>query len=329
MKINHILPGIFRPEVYQGRNRHHPYFEGWYFKFVSKGGEQVWSVIPGVSHSEDSHAFVQVVNAGSGSSHYFRYPLDTFGYSRKELMIEVGGNRFTGNRVVLDLRSEELELEGSLHLLGLHPFPVSLASPGIMGWYGYVPFMECYHGVVSMLHQLSGQLKMNGSKISFDGGKGYIEKDWGKSMPSDWIWIQSNHFEGDPRASFMISLARIPWLGGFFPGFLSFLMEGGKLYRFATYNRSRVDRIEVNREEVLVAVRNNRYRLEIVARLEEGVVLKAPRQGVMERDIRESMIATVHVEMMDRHDNLIFSDTGNYAGVEIVGNVEQYFRNYH
>ena len=115
-----------------------------------------------------------------------------------------------------------------------------------MGWYSYAPRMECYHGVVSMQHNTSGSLEVNGKALSFDGGKGYIEKDWGRSMPSDWIWIQSNHFEGDPGASFMLSLARIPWMGGFFPGFLSFFRTGDRLYRFATYKSSTVEQVRVN-----------------------------------------------------------------------------------
>ena len=327
MKFNYVLPRKFRPEVYQGKKRPDRYFEGWYFKFVDADGAQIWSVIPGVSFSADSHSFVQVIDAKSGTSSYFRYPLEAFGYSRREWMIEVGANRFTGSGVSLELLSGELALQGRLKLSGTHRFPVSLISPGIMGWYGYVPFMECYHGVVSMQHQLSGRLNINGTEVDFGGGKGYIEKDWGRSMPSDWIWIQSNHFSGDRQASFMISLARIPWLRGFFPGFLCFLLADGKLYRFATYNRSRVERLEVSDEAVSISILNRFYRLEVNATLKEGVVLKAPRHGIMERDIRESMMAGVRVDLKNRSGELIFSGRGDHAGLEIVGEVEQYFRN--
>jgi hypothetical protein len=327
VKFNRYLPRKFRPEVYQGKRRPVQYFEGWYYKFVDAGGQQIWSVIPGVSYSDDSHSFVQVINAKSGASHYLRYPLEAFGFNRKEWMIEVDSNRFSGNRVSLDLDSGELSMRGSMELLDTHRFPVSAVSPGIMGWYGYVPFMECYHGVVSMQHGLSGKFIIDGSEFSFDGGKGYIEKDWGKSMPSDWIWIQSNHFTGDQNASFMISLARIPWLRGYFPGFLGFLLADGKLYRFATYNRSRVAHLEVSEEKVSISVLNSRYRMEFEATLEEGVVLKAPRHGMMDRDIRESMVAGIHIALKNRKGEMIFSGTGKYAGVEIVGRVEQYFRN--
>jgi hypothetical protein len=176
-----------------------------------------------------------------------------------------------------------------------------------------------------MQHQVSGTLNINGSAVPFHGGKGYIEKDWGSSMPSDWIWIQSNHFRGDPGASFMISLARIPWLRGYFPGFLGFLLAEGKLYRFATYNRSVVERLTVDGKEVSVTVKNRKQKLVVRAFLKEGVVLKAPRHGVMERDIRESMVSGIRIDLYRRNGELIFSDRGDYAGVEIVGKVEQYF----
>ena len=79
-----------------------------------------------------------------------------------------------------------------------------------MGWYAYVPTMECFHGILSMNHTLTGQLTLNNSKLNFDGGKGYIEKDWGRNFPKNWIWAQSNHFL-DSELSVSISLATLPW----------------------------------------------------------------------------------------------------------------------
>jgi tocopherol cyclase len=327
MNPAHYLPRLFRPPVYQGSRHSERYFEGWYFKFVDKAGENIWSVIPGVSFSGDSHSFIQAIHAGTGNSHYIRFPLEAFSYDRKELLVQIGPNRFTGERVTLDLREDQFQMRGELQLRHPHPFPVTLTAPGIMGWYSYVPFMECYHGVVSMQHGISGSLTVNGSEIDFEGGKGYIEKDWGRSMPSDWIWIQSNHFRQDPGASFMISLARIPWLRGHFPGFLSFLLVEGKLYRFATYNRSQVERVEVTSEQVSIELKQRKHRLKIEARIRDGGVLKAPRHGAMDREIRESIVSAVELELTGRDGEMIFADTGDYAGLEIVGRVEEYFQN--
>ncbi len=88
-----------------------------------------------------------------------------------------------------------------------------------MGWYAFVPFMECYHAVIGFDHPLEGKININGNEIDFTGGRGYIEKDYGKSFPSYYIWMQSNHFETE-EISVMASVAKIPWLGSSFDGFV-------------------------------------------------------------------------------------------------------------
>lgn len=325
MQFNKHLPRVFRPSIYQGRRAPENYFEGWYFKLIDSGGNHIWSIIPGVSFSEDSHSFVQVIDANRGKTYYHRYPIESFKHSRKDFLISVGSNQFSNQYIRLNINEADLSINGKISFEDTHPYPVKLLAPGIMGWYAFVPFMECYHGVVSMQHDLSGSLEINGLKVDFDGGKGYIEKDWGQSMPSDWIWMQSNHFEKDLKASFMLSLARIPWLNGHFPGFLSFLLVNGQIYRFATYNRSKVARLEVTPELVSVVLKNRKYQLEVKARRKDGGVLKAPRHGNMDREIRESIISTVSLVLKNRSGTLIFSDTGRFAGLEIVGDMEQYY----
>lgn len=67
-------------------------------------------------------------------------------------------------------------------------------SPGVMGPFRFAPFMECYHGVLSLDHSVDGTLEVDGERISYEGGRGYTEKDWGRSFPSAWVWVQSNDF---------------------------------------------------------------------------------------------------------------------------------------
>jgi hypothetical protein len=52
-----------------------------------------------------------------------------------------------------------------------------------MGWYSFIPFMECKHGIVSANHKIKGKITVNNQIIDFDEGQGYIEKDWGTSFP--------------------------------------------------------------------------------------------------------------------------------------------------
>jgi len=327
MKLSGRLHRLYNPSVFQGLKKKDKYFEGWYFKLVDPEGKHIWSVIPGVSYSDDSHSFIQLIHANSGLSYYKRFPVEAFTFDVNEFRIQIGPNSFSNKYLTLDIETEDLLLKGELSFIDTQAFPVRLFSPGIMGWYAFVPFMECYHGVVSMQHGLSGKLEINGSTFSFDGGKGYIEKDWGRSMPSDWIWTQSNHFDQKRKASFMLSVARIPWLKGYFPGFLSFLQVDERLYRFASYNGSSVKSLCETEDKVKIELTNKKYMLEVSVSKQDGGMLKAPRHGMMDRDIKECIISSLDLALKNRNGEILFSGTGRYAGLEIVGNMEQYYLN--
>jgi hypothetical protein len=279
-----------------------------------------------VSFSDDPHAFVQLIEAVNGNTYYIRFPKEYFNYRTDRFEIFIDGNYFSENRIILDLKDQGIRMTGKIELIDPVPFPQKLTAPGIMGWYSFVPRMECYHGVVSLGHHLEGEMEINRSRVDFSGGKGYIEKDWGTSMPSDWIWMQSNHFRDHVNASFMLSVARIPWRNGFFPGFLSFLYFDGHVYRFATYNGSRITEISVSKEIVRMTIQNNRYQLKLEAIPNKSGRLKAPRHGSMDRDIFESLNSSLNVTLSRTDGDVLFSSSGEHAGLEIVGNVERYFK---
>ena len=221
--IFHNLRKIWKPEIYQGKAVMKGYFEGWYYKLADKNGNYICAIIPGVSfdyQGKDSHCFIQfLTNSISNLSNYYRYDIKDFSYSPDSLDIRLGRSTFRLNGIDLDIEDDASSITGALKFYNMTPWPVKLFSPGAMGWYAFVPFMECYHGVLSFNHQIEGQLSVDGVKIDLNGGKGYIEKDWGKSFPKYHIWLQTNHFT-NPGTSLLVSVANIPWLGKYFDGFL-------------------------------------------------------------------------------------------------------------
>ncbi|MFN3555245.1 MAG: tocopherol cyclase family protein [Bacteroidales bacterium] len=323
------LRKLHRPEWFQGNGETRQYFEGWYFKNVSAKGDHCWSFIPGVSLVEgDTHAFVQAINGQTGQTFYFRYPAEDFFFSSKGFEVKVGNNRFSQQGFSLDLDDGQNRFTGSLSITSPVGFKATLARPGIMGWYRYVPFMECYHGVVSLDHALQGKLLFNGEELDFSGGRGYIEKDWGSSMPRSWIWMQSNHFDA-PGTSFMLSVARIPWIGKTFTGFLGFFLHQGKVIPFATYTGAKINSFEYSERETRITIRGAKHELIIhgmkADHKDDGRKrgsLKAPVLGAMDRVIHESIDATLHVQVKDKSGKLLFDQHGHHAGLEFVGDLE-------
>lgn len=311
---------LWNPEMFQGFNKQRDYFEGWYFKMVSADGEHRYAFIPGISLGNDSHAFVQVIDGQTGNTQYHRYNIDDFYYSNKRFAVWVGPNFFSADSFFVDLGVNNDRIIGKGIIHSRVEYPVKSLSPGIMGWYRFVPFMECFHGVVSIDHKLSGNFFIHNKLISFEDGRGYIEKDWGKSMPSAWIWTQSNTFDDGSSASFMLSIANIPWIGSSFTGFLGFLWVDGNLYRFATYTGAKIAEIERDDDRIRVVIKDKDFTIEFIGLKGMRGELLAPVAGDMSRTIHESIDAEIQVTLWGKNGDQIFTGKAKNAGLEIVGN---------
>jgi tocopherol cyclase len=316
------------PAWYQGHRAGPPYFEGWYFQLVDATEQHRYAVIPGIFRGKDaqtSHAFVQVLDGTTGQATYHQYPIEAWQAKEDAFDVRIGPNRFTQEHISLQIDAPERTVKGDLRFTGLTPWPVTLTSPGIMGLYAWVPRMECYHGVLSLDHAIHGAVSVNGRSIDFASGRGYIEKDWGRSFPASWVWLQTNHFER-PGTSLTGSVATIPWLGGAFRGFIVGLWHERVLYRFATYSGARVEKLAVGERQVEWVVRGRRHCLELLARRAQASVLRGPSGTDMGGRVPETLQATVEVQLWavrGGRRSLIFEGAGRNAGLEVVGRVDQ------
>jgi len=316
---------LWNPSIYHGHKKKKGFFEGWYFKVVDREEQNPLAFIPGIflgPEPGESHSFLQVLQGNPPASHYFRLDVDDFKASRKSFQVQVGNSSFGPGGFSLNLEDEGQELKGTLEFSEQVFWPRRPWAPGIMGPFSFVPFMECNHDVISMDHKLQGSLSINGREYDFSGGRGYLEKDWGKSFPRSWIWLQSNHFSG-PGTSLMASLARVPWLGSYFPGFLAAFYHQKKLHLFSTYNRSRISRLDTGNDGLHWHLTHPSGReLLIYSQQEGGEFLHAPSRQAMEaRGVKESITATLEVTLLQDGQE-IFWEQGRSAGLEISGEPE-------
>lgn len=316
---------VHQPIVFQGNLNKNRYFEGWYFKQVSLNRKNVFSFIPGIALTKnDKHAFIQVINGITRETWNIKYPLSDFKPAGNEFKICVGDSEFSEKGFTLNIDTEELKIFGNLIFSDLVKFPSSWFSPGIMGWYSFVPFMECKHGIGSVLHGLKGSLEVNNAVFDFTGGSGYIEKDWGTSFPESWIWLHCNTFNKS-GVSFTFSVAKIPWLGSFFIGHICFLYCHGKFYLFATYNNSKIRKLTFKDRIISIEISNKTHLLKVKAVQNMSGELKAPVTGEMNRIIKESIDSEIEIELSDTKNQLLFSDKGTHAGLEITEKILSYF----
>lgn len=300
-------------------------FEGWYVKLVDREGRQPIALIPGVTLGDDRHAFIQVLDGRAGTAAYHRFPLEAFRAAPDRFEVEIGENRFSTEGVHLsieaDASSAKQAAHGDVRFGPWRPWPVKPLSPGIMGPYSFVPFMECNHGIPSLDHAIDGGLSVDGIDVDFDGGRGYCEKDWGRSFPAGYVWTHSNHFE---RSGICLTaaVAIIPWLTGAFRGYIIGFLLDGELHRFTTYTGSVIERLEMSDTHLHLCIRNRRHRLDVEARKEEGAVLRAPYEQMMIERVAETMTSDVDVRLTElRSGAVVFEGRGRHACLEAQGDL--------
>jgi hypothetical protein len=233
-------------------------------------------------------------------------------------MIQIANNVFTEAAISVHLEDHNMKMEAVFGLGSFHPIRKTLLMPNMMGFFAYVPEMECYHDVISMNHRFHGLLRVDDEVVGFHEGKGYIEKDWGTSFPKKYIWIQCNHFKKDSLSVFC-SVADIPFGKKSFTGFICCLVIDQIEYRFATYNNSRFELERVADDQILLSFQSRTAKLRIEASLKDTGELIAPHQGRMQDVLKEGLTGTVRIRFYHKQSGFVHEDAGTMAGIEISG----------
>ncbi|MCI9274337.1 MAG: hypothetical protein HFE39_10365 [Clostridiales bacterium] len=287
------------------------FFEGWYFKMQK--GEHTLAAIPGYHQMEDGsgQAFLQLII--DRKSYYFTYPKHQFSFMRNPYEIIVDKCIFTKRSASFFLHQPGLCLKGDVGFGPLAEIAASRFSPDIMGPFSYLPFLQCRHGVLSMGHTVTGSVSVNGEIIDFTGGSGYLEMDRGVSFPDRWTWAQCNSFPSGARM--MLAAATVPICGLRMQGVIGVVMAGGKEYRLATYNGTKLKKAVFQNGRAELVAANRKYRLELTMTDYEGQSLMAPVNGAMSRPLKECISCNMHIKLFERN-RLILEDDGRNAGFE-------------
>lgn len=280
------------------------FFEGWYFKHQAFG--QTMAFIPGVHIPRKGRpfAFIQVIS--NDASYFVKYPYSDFYAARDFFYIKIGDNVFTQNGIHISIITLGLSIQGSIDYGPFTPLKYN-----IMGPFSLLSNMECNHGIISLQHSTYGQIELNDDLINFSGGSGYIEKDWGRSFPKSYTWIQCNDFKD--RTSIVVSTAHIPFCGFHFKGLIAIVHYKGKEYRFATYNGGRI--LYARGGQLLL--KKGQYYLRITIPKGSGHPLRAPHLGHMSRIIHERPACPATFEFF-KGPTKIFTKHSNSASFEYV-----------
>ena len=309
---------IKNPELFQGKNylnKKKNYFEGWYFKNTNL--QKGISFIPGINIDDTgAKAFIQIIT--NNMSYFVHYNINDFQFYYNPFSIRIGNNSFSKESIDINIedKSQNLKIYGNIKFSNSKNINTNIFAPNIMGPFSYIPFMECNHAIISMENTINGFININDETIKFNNNKGYIEKDWGCSFPKTYIWCQGNNFQKN-NASFMFSVADIPFKLFTFKGFICSLLINKEEFKFTTYNNAKLVEYDIKENSFSITFKKDLYILNIKSNYSKGLKLVAPVKGKMAKDIFESISASVTVNLK-KEKEIIFNDTSNMCGLEIV-----------
>ena len=262
-------------------------FEGWYFKHQK--GNQAFAVIPGMKRDRHGRksAFIQIIS--DGFSAYFPYSMDQVEYRARPFHLKIGDSVFTRWAVSLNLKRSGAVVEGKLWY-----GPLRKLEYDIMGVFALIPGLECRHDVISMGHRLEGAININGKKLDFTEGTGYIESDRGRSFPGKYLWTQCSDFI-DGSARIMAAAAMIPMGPWSFPGCICAVILKGKGYSLATYLGAKV--MECSGNSLILRQGDLCFKMKWYG--PQGLTLKAPVSGAMTRSINESLMGAARYRLTE------------------------------
>lgn len=326
ISLFHSIKKIKFPILFQGTLKKKNYFEGWYYKHISKDEKKLLIIIPGISlFSQDLHSFIQYVfiefkkeDEIKMYNGYIKYPFESFSYYDNPFKICIGKSQFSESEINLNISDDKINIKGLLKVSGMKPIKKSLLYPNIMGCFAYIPKMECYHGIISMNHKVHGKVLINENIYDFDEGKGYMEKDWGTDFPKEYVWLQCNNFS-DSDTSLFLSIANIPFLKTAFRGYICNFLYLDEEYRFATYTRSRMSIKYLDEKSIRVELDSSKATLYVEAIINDTCDFIAPRNGKMDSSIKEGFLGEIKIFFHDKINQKTYESKSKKANIEIVG----------
>lgn len=281
-------------------NRH---FQGFYFKQASRA--HAVAFIGAISRGSQGAATASLQVVLPDGALCASYPAEGAKIDPRGPSLAIGPNRLDASGLVIDMEDGGRSVRGSLSF-------GPLARPGgdIMGPFRFLPRMECRHHLVSMIHQVRGQLCIDGQAQDYSDALGYIEGDSGRSFPARYLWTHCFCPSGEPR-SLMLSVAEIPWMGLCFTGVVGVILLGGRPIRLATYLGARVRHVGDGR----VVVEQGKYRLTAQFAREASTPLRAPVDGGMSRAVGECLVGLARYQMT-AGSRVLFDFTSDRASFE-------------
>lgn len=287
-----------------------PFFEGWYFRFVSENFSA--AIILGIAKTAVCReVFIQVFHTDAQNMEKVSYHEDELRYQTKPFELRIGRSVFLRKYLHIEdarlSRTFDFQFQNAVHI------QQSAYAPTIMGPFAYLKHMQCNHAIINLGSSAVCYMGYD-QKVQKYNGIAYQEKDWGTSFPGKYVWIQSNCCV-EQSAVLFLSCATIPLGLLHFTGIIMVVKDQNQEYQFASYQGAVLTKALTDEDGYQLCIRQGFYQINCTIRMNRGYVLEAPQQGRMNRTVQECLLGEVDLRISKR-GKVIRKLTFHHCGVE-------------
>lgn len=191
------------------------------------------------------------------------------------------------------------------------------------GWLSFFPLFEPGWQVLLAHGRATGWIDWQGQRYAFTNAPAYGEKNWGRSFPRKWCWLNCNSFIEDPDDLALTAAAGqrdAPW-GAEEVGAIG-IHHQGQFYEFVPWNAEVSWQIapwgswqmQGRTRTLEVTVLGTSDRL--------GTPLRAPTTTGLQFCCRDTMLGHITLELRDRRTGrVLVSATSSTGGLEVGGDL--------
>ncbi|MGB3695002.1 MAG: tocopherol cyclase family protein [Spirulinaceae cyanobacterium] len=165
----------------------------------------------------------------------------------------------------------------------------------------------------------TGWIDWSGQHYKFENAPAYGEKNWGRSFPEKWFWLNCNSFINEPDLALTAGGGKRGVLWWDESVALLCFHYQGQFYEFVPWNSQVSWQIEPWGKWQMQA-RNFNYEVELTGTTNlPGTPLRAPTERGLVFCCRDTMLGKLTLELRDRSGQTILKAESDLCGLEVGG----------
>jgi tocopherol cyclase len=187
------------------------------------------------------------------------------------------------------------------------------------GWLSSLPIFEPGWQILMAQGLATGWIEWQGHRYEFTDAPAYAEKNWGRSFPQKWFWINCNYFEGEADLAITAGGGRRSVLGRMEEVAMIGIHYRGQFYEFAPWNATVHWQIDPWGQWQMQA-ENNYYQVELVGTTDRsGTMVQVPTEQGLIHCCRDTTQGLLNLVLRHRQGQVIVSAGSDRAGLETGG----------